>query len=244
MGLADLFIDLEMVNLERSIRRYVDELGIEMPKVVRQTFRLIMRDVISITSPKNNAQGRKAVARDINRAVFLLDPQKVNNKILKTAIQDREYDVVLLILKRLKSGNWSNLTAVVPFQPSLHTGVRDRRGRVQRPRTIATPDVSEHRKYVRATQGHVGYSRAGWAPGARLAGITLPSWVSRHTSNNGSAIDRSNVSDRPTMTAIHSGKSSDNLPRAQITKIIEKRAKTMSRDVDQILQGRASRYFK
>lgn len=242
-GLEQLSIDLNMVELERAIRRYEDELGIELPKVVRQTFRLILRDVMSITAPESQGQGRKAVARDVNRAIYLLDSRKVHRAVLKSAIEDREYDVIRIILKRMKKGSWSRITAVERFDESKHKSVRDQRGRVQRSKGVATPDRTEHVRYVRKLQGHVGYLRAGWAPGARIAGQSVPSWVARHAPP-GTAKDDTNVPNKPTMTAVHDSRGSANLPRALIAKTIERRAKTMHRDVEQVAKGRASRYFK
>lgn len=242
-GNINLPTQVNTVPLEQAIQRYVHELGLEGPKIVKQVFRLIIRDVMSITAPKQNAQGRKAVQRDINKAVYMLDPSKVKRKTLRQAILDREYDIIRIILSRTKAGRWKNVQ-VVPFNPSLHTSVRDRRGRVPRSKNIVTPDVREHKKYVRMIQGHVGYTRAGWAPAARMAGATVPGWVSRHQSPPGTAKDDTSNKVDPRMTAIHDGRTTSNLPRDQISKVIVKRAAAMRRDVDQILGGRASRYFK
>jgi hypothetical protein len=237
-----LTTDVSLVDLERAIGRYVHELGIELPKVVKQTFRLIMRDIASITSPKNHAQGRKAVARDINRAVYLLDPAKVTGKRLRQAILDKDYSTIQGIFKNSKKGRWNKMR-VEKFSAGLHRNVRDKRGRVQHQKNVATPDVSDWRGYVKKVQKHVGFLRSGWVPGLRTAGLAIPTWVSRHSPIEGSASDSTNNPDlKPVMTAKHANRN-DSLPRSLINRTIEKRAATMGRDVDQILRGRASRYF-
>ena len=78
-GLAQLDIDITLNELAIAARRYVDELGLDAADVVRRTFRLVVRDVMSITAPNSYAQGRKATARDINRAIYLMDPNKVTH---------------------------------------------------------------------------------------------------------------------------------------------------------------------
>lgn len=241
--LSNLGIDVEMVDLERAIQRYVNELGLELPKIVKQTFRLLMKDVMDITAPKNLAQGRKAVARDINRAVYLIDYTKIKAKLLRQAVQDREYDVVKAIFSRKKMGDWKKISQLVPFDPSLHANARDARGRVRRWKGVATLDRQAHSKYVRQTQKHVGYSRSGWAPGARLAGSSVPSWVGRHGTPPGRASSQLAQTERPSITAIHQGKTTNSIPRGKIQGAIARRAKTMNKDVDQVLRGRASRYF-
>ena len=50
-GLAQLDIDITLNELAIAARRYVDELGLDAADVVRRTFRLVVRDVMSITAP-------------------------------------------------------------------------------------------------------------------------------------------------------------------------------------------------
>jgi hypothetical protein len=235
-----LSTDLSLVDLERSIRRYVDDLGLELPGVVKRTFRLIMRDVNSITAPKTNAQGRKAVARDVNRAIYLLDPDKVTSIAVRNAILKKDYSLIEKLFKRKKSGKWSQMK-VVPFSGQHHANVRDARGRVQRPKLVATPDKTEHRMYIKRIQGHVGHLRSGWMKGLREAGLNVPTWISRHSGGEGT-ISVKLAAMNPVISTTHNDKNSA-LSRRLVNSTIEKRAKTMQRDVDQVLRGRTSRYF-
>lgn len=234
-----LTTDVSLVDLERAMLRYVDDLGLALPDVVKRTFKLIMRDVASITAPKSNAQGRAAVMRDVGRAVYLLDPAKVTATRLRGAIMNRDYQKIQAIFKNSKKGRWNKMT-VKKFEAGLHRNVRDKRGRVQHQKNIATPDVSDWRGYVKKVQKHVGYLRSGWAPGLRTAGLPIPTWVSRHSSVEGHA--QVSMGANPHITAKHQNRK-DGLDRRLINRTIEKRAATMHRDVDQVVNGRASRYF-
>lgn len=237
--------DLTMVDLDTAIRRYITELGVEAPKIVRHTFKLMMADVIRITAPKSLAQGRKRVAWDIGKAVFSLDPAKLTRwDRLRNAVLARDTQTVLQILSTVKQGNWKNLTTIVPFKKSLHRSAQDSRMRVRKRGHVATLDTSIYNKYVVTTQGHVGFLRSGWAPAARIAGSNLPTWISRHTNPPGSAVDRS-MDQNPVMTATHTGgKTTDALAVRLIRSAIERRARAMHRDVDQIIAGRASQLIK
>jgi hypothetical protein len=241
-GLAQLDIDITLNELAIAARRYVDELGLDAADVVRRTFRLVVRDVMSITAPNSYAQGRKATARDINRAIYLMDPNKVTHwPELRQAILAGDKTKVKWILQNSKKGRWSKVRDVVDFDPNYHTSVRDKRGRVQHSKWIVTLDKPAHQRYVRMRQGHVGHLRSGFMPGARLAGLSVPSWVARH-SPPGTVADRTGSAD-PEIQMDHDSKATPNINRTSIDRVIRKRAATMHRDVDQILRGRPSRYF-
>lgn len=229
-------------ELEKAIQRYARELGMDLPRIVQQTFKLIIKDAIRFSPPKSRAQGRNAVQRDISRAIYLIDFRRINNfPRLGDLVQKRDVTAVEAILARMK-GRWASMR-VVPFNESLHTSVRDKRGRVQRTKRIATLDGTLHRRYVRKVQGHVGYTKSGWKPSAQHAGLTLPAWVSGHGSPPGSVSDHTKSTDKPYITGTHDGHTTSSIPRRLVDDVVRRRAVQMNKDVNQVLKGRASRYF-
>ncbi len=239
----DLIIEgVDLSALDTAILRYVNELGLELPRVVKQTARLLNKDLVKMTPPNNQKQGRQSVSRDINRAVLLLDPDKIHWDVLKTAIRDREYDVVQSWLSRLKSGPFKDME-LVHFSPTLHTGVRDRRGRVQRSKKKLTLDRSEHTRYVKSVQGHVGYTRAWWAPSAAVLGASLPGWINRHHVTGQAVINNLDRPNNPEIIMINRGPGVSAISSAAVNSAIRRRTTSMNRDVNQVLAGRASKYF-
>jgi hypothetical protein len=194
---------LNAVELEKAIKRYVNELGLSLPSIVKQTFRLIIQDAVKFTPPKTQAQGRKAVARDISNSMFLIDYRKIQNfPNLREAARKKDVSAVQAIIRNMRNGNWDKLT-VKPFDESLHTSARDRRGRVRRKPRVAVLDGTAHRAYVRKIQGHVGWTKKGWGPSAAVAGITLPGWVMRHAGADGSVKDNTHLTDKPHIIGTH-----------------------------------------
>lgn len=157
-----------------AVRRYVKEVGVGLPQAMRTQARLLFGRVIQRTYPKTRAQGRRAVARDIRRAVRVLSPGDFESQDLRRMVRRRDYAGLRAVLER--SG--SPLT-VVPFEPDLHRKVRDRRGRVTRPRNVATLDGDAVRSYTRRRQDLVGRAKGGWAAAMRAAGGRPPEWIGR-----------------------------------------------------------------
>lgn len=232
-------------KLDLAMYRYNSELGIALPSIVRQTARLLNKDLVDLTPPKNQAQGRAAVARDVNRAITMLDPAKIHWPVLRQAILDGEFEVVQSFLRILRAkGNFLGRFELVPFDTILHTGVRDRRGRVQRMKWKATIEVSKHKKYVRDVQNNVGYTRAYWKASALTLGNQLPSWITRHATKGALGVVN-NLSDEkhPSITMSNIGPGIEALSRHVIASAIRRRTIAMEKDVDRIVAGGASRYF-
>lgn len=238
---------MDLAELERAMRGYVDELGLAWPDVIKRTTRLIVRDVSSITAPKSLAQGRKAVARDIARAIVPLDPDKVRKfPKLKAAITAKDAALVLKLIRMVKKAHFKRITRIVRGNNIAveHAAQRDRRGRVTRRfSTVATLDLVGFRRHTRHKQKKVGWSRSGWVPGGLASGHKFPSWVNRHANPPGSITDRLSDKHKPYLVIIHADVSSKNIGRHLISRTIKARTQTMIRDVRQVLNGRKSRYF-
>ena len=157
-----------------AVRRYVKAVGVALPQAMRTQARLLFGRIIQRTYPKTRAQGRKAVARDIGRAVRVLRPQEFDSKSIRRLIRKRDYEGLQAVFKR--SGNQMQ---VVPFHPALHQDARDRRGRVRKETGIATLDREEVRAYLKRQQDHVGRAKGGWAAAFQAAGGKPSEWISR-----------------------------------------------------------------
>jgi len=240
--MGDFIIDVELAKLDVAILRYVDDLGIQLPKVVKFTARLLNTDLSRLTPPRSLAQGRAAVRRDINRAVLALDHTKIKLEALKEAVLERKYDVVRTILSHMRD-SWLAGYDLVTFNPELHRSARDSRGRVQRSKRRLTLDLSAHSRYVKTVQGRVGSTRAWWTPSARVLGNSAPSWISRHVPPGIAVVDNLHNLKHPRILMINAGKGVGVIDRSLIATAIRRRVVSMTRDVDQVLRGRASRYF-
>lgn len=246
MNAPSFLTSVDTALFDRAQLRYVEELGLEFPQVVRRTARLTNEELLRLTAPKTLAQGRAAVRRDIGRAMWLLDASKVHNEILATAIRDGEFDVVQAFVANLRrrgqgSGELGR-HSLRHFSRDLHQRVRDSRGRVRRSKGIMVIEKREYEAYVREVQGHVGSLKFGWAISGQQLGVSIPAWVLGHSSSLGEFSQDLNPKN-PSVSMTNNAPGVDNLGAGFIQSIVDKRTKTMNRDVDQILAGRASKYF-
>lgn len=241
-----LTTSVDTSGYDLAVRRFVTELGIAGPEAVRTSGRQLFQELLRITAPNTQAQGRRAVARDISRAMWALDPAKIHNKVLRQAVQDNEFDVVMAFLNSLRnSGKGGQLAnyRLEHFSPALHQSKRDRRGRVRRSQKIIVLERSEHLRYVKEIQGHVGSTKYAWGFGAQRLGASIPSWILRHHNSLGQFEDNLANHTNPSVAMTNKGPGIGNMEASLIQRAVNKRERAMTRDVDQILSGRANRHF-
>lgn len=245
MNAPQFLTSVDLALYDRAALRYVEELGLTFPQVVHQNARLTNAELLRLTPPKTLAQGRAAVRRDISRAMWLLDASKVHNEILATAIRDGEFDVVQAFvanLRRRGAGGSLGGHRLEHFSPSLHQSRRDRRGRVRRPTGVMVIEKRDFERYVREIQGHVGSTKFGWAISGVRLGVQAPSWVLGHSQNQGEFSQDDNPQN-PSVTMTNKAPGIDSLGAGFVQGVVDRRTRAMTRDVDQILSGRASKYF-
>jgi hypothetical protein len=173
-----LVTNVDLSGYDLAVRRMVTDLGIWGPEAVKIAGRQLFQELMRITAPKTQAQGRKAVARDISRAMWAIDPDKIHNKVLRQAVQDQEYDVVEAFLASIRNkGGFLSNYRLEHFNPQLHQSRRDKRGRVRRSQRVIVLERPQHAKYVRDVQGHVGSVKYAWGKGASFLGASVPSWI-------------------------------------------------------------------
>jgi hypothetical protein len=239
-----LVTNVDLSGYDLAVRRMVTDLGIWGPEAVKIAGRQLFQELIKITAPKTQAQGRKAVARDISKAMWALDPKKIHNRILRQAVEDREYDVVAAFLAsiRNKGGLLSNYH-LEHFSPHLHQSKRDKRGRVRRSQRVIVLERSEHSRYVREIQGHVGSAKYAWGKGASFLGATVPGWILNHHASLGELENGLHNVQNPSVAMTNKSPGVATVEASMIQRAVNRRELAMNRDVDQVLAGRASRYF-
>ncbi len=184
--MLDLTVNARAFN--DAVTRYVLTLGKDARGAVRQQSMLLGKKLVQFTPPNTRAQGRKAVARDIQRAVTPIRPGDFASPAIRKLIRKRDYAALEVVFSRLPKGGFAGFQ-VLPFSPELHRSRRDARGRVTRSAKVATPDAAQVRGYIREVQARVGRAKGGWVPTVTRLGGSVPEWLLRHAVT-GSVEDR------------------------------------------------------
>jgi hypothetical protein len=190
--------------------------------------RKLTKQIMGFTPPKNLAQGRVAVARDIHRAETPFStegyPSRLKARLDKLAAAG---DIIGInaILKNLRSkaGNWR----VANFSKELHQNARGSRGRVHTAKKLFVLQVRELAKYVAEIQKRVGLRKSGWLPALIALGGKAPSWVARHVGNapGRASVQLTGTSPGITMSSHAAGVGDD---RRLIQSAVNVRAKAMA----------------
>lgn len=197
---------IEEARWRTQIDKFSQATGRTGRDFLRQRFRLLMEQVIKFSPPRNLAQGRKAVARDINRAVSVFGVDRITDPRLKQIWSRRDYPAFNAFAAALRQP-WS----AAPFSPDLHEKQRNARGIVRRRSrrvfVLGRADTGALRGYVRKKQANVGIARSGWLAGlfgvSNSVGWGQPSWVTRHGIRFGAFNDWSAHPDDPTLEAVN-----------------------------------------
>jgi hypothetical protein len=178
-------VQVDSREFQDAIRRYVKETGATLPVVLRKQSRLLFGRIIQRTYPRTRAEGRRAVARDIQRAVEPMKASSWDSKRIRKLIRERDYAGLQAAMEEMKPVYRAK---VVQFDPRLHHESRDSRGRV-RPTGFVSPDADEIRAYIRRTQENVGRAKGGFAAAMVASGGSPPDWV-RRWQKAGLVVDR------------------------------------------------------
>ena len=170
-----------------AVFRYITEQQLGFAEGLREEGALLGQTLIALTPPRTKAQGRKAVARDIKRAIRPLTPKDFPNsetdrglnKRLRNYIRERNYSALEDVFAKVK-GNEFYKWKVVEFDAQWHRAARVSRGRVVSQHKVATPDADKVTAYITGVQGGVGRGKGGWAEGTIQLGGRVPGWVAEH----------------------------------------------------------------
>lgn len=183
-----LTIKFDEAAYRHALNQFVGKLNADAQTLLKEEMRLVLRDIVRFTPPKTLAQGRKAVAGDVTRAISPLDQTSFGRAKEETRTRMRA-----MIAKRDNVGLQAAINAmggrrwiVKAFSPSDHTSKRNRYGRVRRSQFTLTTDESKLKRYLASVQRRVGLAKAGWNAAASAVGLRLPSWVRKHGAMLGS----------------------------------------------------------
>jgi hypothetical protein len=159
--------------------------------------RLLAERCQSLTPPRSLAQGRKAVARDIDRAFQPLKPEDFRSPSIQRIIRKDDREAWDAAAKNFGSRNLKDSRAI-GFNPRHHINSRRSRGRVQRTQGVVTlgPQATRVRQYIREVQQRVGWAKGGWNRGIMaLGGRIKDAWFGRHGIARGQITDGRQAAD-------------------------------------------------
>jgi hypothetical protein len=185
-------IDIEYQDYAKALSDFIRERGTLLPRALRGEGRLLATRLVRFTPPKTRSQGRKAVARDIQRAVRPLRPADFSSLRIRKLIRKRDYAGLEAVFERFPQGSELHGVSVVePRFPDMHEEARGSRGRVLKFQKRVTPDADKVRAYTKTVQERVGRGRSGWAVSLLALGGRPSGWILRHAKRDtGAFMDR------------------------------------------------------
>lgn len=257
-----LTLDLDMNLLSGQMERFVEELGMDGPTVVRTQGRLLIETLIRITPPHTLSQGRKAVARDVRNALGLFNDAKygAQTRVAKVRAKSGGYSVHSLspmaaltiamrkgdipaanaILRNLRGGPLKNFQAAT-FSKGLHTGVRNARGRVTRSQRIFAATPAAARARLRKVQALVGQAKGAFLPALHAVGGSAPGWIERQGGKFGAVedvqLDPGQLD--PRLTVINNARGMRALDQRDVDKTLRLRERAMKTHIAKLLELRA-----
>ena len=164
-------VDIEYQDYAQAFSEFVRERGTLLPKALRGEGRQLASRLVRFTPPKTLSQGRKAVARDVRRAVLPLRPGDFDSKRIRQLIRKRDYSALEAVFANFPESHQLHGVSVGEAKlPGMHQEARDRRGRVRKFQGRATPDADKVRDYIKEVQGQCWPRPIGLGGRARGAG--------------------------------------------------------------------------
>jgi len=192
---VNVVADIEYRNYAEALAQLIRQQGTLLPKALRSEGRQLAARVTRFTPPGTLSQGRKAVARDIQRALRPLKAADFDSPRIRRLIRRRDYGALEAVFGNFPDTSELHGVKVVEARlPEMHQAARVSRGRVLKFQGKVTPDADVVRDYIKATQEHVGRGRSGWAVALIALGGKAPAWVVRHAKGDtGEVEDRANT---------------------------------------------------
>lgn len=211
--------------------------------IVEQECRLLMKEIIGFTPPKNAKQGKDAIRRDITRTMRPFQPLELFDRRpdmaqrLENMKKNRDVKGVRDFLAE-QQNQWARWR-VEPFSPRLHRMNRGSRGRVQSTKRVFVLEQHEWEQYVAMMEKRAGRFKASWADAYTAHLGKVAPWIERHLPSPKS-IYFNGLSTRnlPHITFGSSAKDAKQLQHIIKTALWERRQK-MERRIKLILSGYA-----
>jgi hypothetical protein len=154
--------------------------------------RLLAQRCQEFTPPRNVAQGKAAVARDLTRIFAPLDQNTFRHKRLKKIIRTDNRPAWDAAAANFGDSHGLRNTKAMGFSEDWHRQNRISRGRGRFSkkgnlgRVTLGPEARRARNYIGTVQKRVGWAKAGWSMGiVALGGHVAQPWISRHGLNRG-----------------------------------------------------------
>ena len=227
-------VQVDTYGLENKLHLLAKEARVAPGLVIKEETRLLTQNIIRLTPPASNAQGRAAVMGDMRRVVTELDAENIKWDPLKRAVQKRDERLIATLLQRKK--NKQRLAGSFEIQQQ-HERLRTKYGRINRgtkPQLAALPRVFN--AYLRQVQSRVGWARGAWVSALIAAGGRAPSWYARHADRSGYAI--ANFGENPFVSAIARNVKIPGYQRF-VDNAVKNRERTTQKKIDALVAGRA-----
>lgn len=145
----------------RGLKLWADAMGTSFTESARIHSARLLKDAVKWTWPKNRTQGRQAVRRDVKRAIWFMDPGKLQSPSLRRFANSHPAEFVQTILNKTHPGA-EHVGERGEFKPA-HESMRDRRGRVRKNKTkYVTTKERMLERYIGRRRKMVGYAKSGW----------------------------------------------------------------------------------
>jgi hypothetical protein len=195
-------IDDDFTRLVRNLSRYT---GTEFPRQMRQEAGLVALDCMRFTrpsgkglSPRDGQKVKKAIARDVNRAVQEFWPERVRGEKLQSLVRSGNASQLESIVQgwRSKYKDYTFHAGTEENIERLHKQARSQgsRGRYRvrhkMKQFVLVPKRGTVRKYVDKVSKRVGSIKAAWIPALQKLGRgqQVKSWIRKAGRNSSKAM--------------------------------------------------------
>lgn len=260
-GALTATVDFSRFNAQ--VERYITQLHMDAPEVIRTQARLFLQQALKFTPPKTKAQGESAIKGDL----FGKRSEIVNGKWTKShvpiflasdaALERGEYEIwridrgTPMVIDRelyrphpsiaeMKKHHYANRSKFTG-RTSNAGGWGKEIGRWKSHNIFFTQ--REHlTAYFKHTAAKVGRLKAGWAPAIAKLGGNVPAWVKRHIGGARGYVQLDLAAkDHPSITIENHAAGSGKLAH-HVSGAMQVRIKSMMKDI-RVKLGEARRIF-
>lgn len=219
-------VEVQSALMNEAIAKMAKSAGVAFSKVLRGEGRLLAQDIVKLSYPRTQKQGREAVAKGISSAIASAARlQKTPG--MRKLIETKDYSEA----NRRFAGKWI-------FSPDIRRIHNAKRvnGRVARNKNKTfTLDVAGHAKYVREIQKRVGMTKGSIAHDLGKLGGTAPAWVK----NKGRNLGMIRVS--PTLIEIQSNARGFSNVKRQVGEALKKRTNALRKKANLAMANESKR---
>lgn len=221
----------------------------DVPTIIEDETRLLLKQIIAFTPPKTQKQGEQAIQADLERLFtpanrgFLVDLMGgfggavdrwfTNKQGQKVHVQFDAMDVDGTEMERYHE---ANRTARGRVPRNLRPGKKDGENWVAR----YVVSYEAFAAYLRKVWQEVGMLKAGWIKAYSELGGKLPNWIARHASKDlGGVVNNLGVPSRPSITVSNHAAGVGQLEHF-VRQAIKVRANSIARKIKLLASGYAA----